>query len=249
MHPKGVLFDLNGTLLIYGDMDQAWADWLSAVNSHLQRLGLELSQRELESLCRGFFSCDEPIATDDGLTIYERRLQRLLSDLGATADAEELRSMADLSAAAWQHHVRVDPAAHELLSVLRRKVSLALVTNFDHPPHIDRILADFDLTDFFDTVTVSGSIGVKKPDPQILLHTLRMLDLEPEDTVFVGDAPEDIQAAVEAGVTPIHIARDPDADTAGRADYAAPRQSPDQQFLDCARVESLSQLRDLLAGL
>jgi hypothetical protein len=30
---QGVFFDLYGTLLIYGDMTAAWADWLSDLHS------------------------------------------------------------------------------------------------------------------------------------------------------------------------------------------------------------------------
>lgn len=247
MHPKGVLFDLNGTLLVYGNMEKAWADWLTAVEGHLEELGVPISRPDLEGRCQGFFSRREPDGSDDCLTVYERRLQTLLHDLGARGEARELRVMADQSAAAWQQHVQPDPEAHALLAELRREVSLALVTNFDHPPHIDRVLADFDMTDYFDTVTVSGAVGVKKPDPQILTLTLRVLDLEPQETVFVGDAPEDIQAAVEAGVTPIHIFRNPQSDV-GSADYAAPRRQSKPQLPDCARVSSLGELGALLAS-
>ena len=74
---KGVFFDLYGTLLIYGDMSAAWADWLSILHTGLVEQGLSISKEALGQSIDGFFTQPEPPYQADGLTIFERRLRVL----------------------------------------------------------------------------------------------------------------------------------------------------------------------------
>ena len=54
-----------------------------------------------------------------------------------------------------------------MLGELQGRYKLALISNFDHPPHVHRLLDELALRPFFDAVVVSGDVGVKKPDPAI----------------------------------------------------------------------------------
>ena len=40
----------------------------------------------------------------------------------------------------------------------------------------------------FDTVVISGEVGVKKPDPAIFRIALDQTGLQPQDVAFVGDS-------------------------------------------------------------
>ncbi|MFC1452257.1 HAD family hydrolase [Verrucomicrobiota bacterium] len=44
---KGVFFDLYGTLLVYGDMEAAWADWLRAFHESLRIFDAALEETGL----------------------------------------------------------------------------------------------------------------------------------------------------------------------------------------------------------
>ena len=53
--------------------------------------------------------------------------------------------------------------------------------------------------DLFDTVVISGEVGLRKPDAGIFALVLDRLGLEPHQCVFVDDLPRNVQAAVELG--------------------------------------------------
>ena len=73
---NGIFFDLYGTLLVYGNMDVAWSDWLSALHTQLRRHGLTRSIESLAKTCDQFFGKSEPIPRQHNLTVFEQRIQK-----------------------------------------------------------------------------------------------------------------------------------------------------------------------------
>ncbi len=55
----------------------------------------------------------------------------------------------------------------------------------------------------FDTVVISGEVGMRKPEERIYLHTCEQLGLEPEDCVFIDDLAHNIETAESLGMTGI----------------------------------------------
>ncbi|WP_374201578.1 HAD family hydrolase [Actinocorallia sp. API 0066] len=53
----------------------------------------------------------------------------------------------------------------------------------------------------FDTVVISGEVGMRKPGREIFRHTVEVLDLRPEDCVFIDDIAENIRTATDLGMT------------------------------------------------
>ena len=102
---KGIFFDLYGTLVIYNDNSKAWADWISTFYNCLLKHGLDISKESFEMKCNGFFGSDEPSDLSDGLTIYERRIQRLCRELSLELDKKELNYIANscLNAVSYTH--------------------------------------------------------------------------------------------------------------------------------------------------
>jgi epoxide hydrolase-like predicted phosphatase len=54
--------------------------------------------------------------------------------------------------------------------------------------------------EMFDVVVISGEVGMRKPEPEIFEHTLRLLDLRPEECVFVDDLAHNVAAAAALGI-------------------------------------------------
>jgi len=210
MKVKGVFFDLYGTLLLYGDMDAAWADWLSALHGHLVGRGLAMSRDSLASYCDGLFSRPQPSFCEDGLSLYERRLKALLcGELGLRLTHSEIGEAATASLTAWDKHSSLDPEAVPVLRALTADKVVALVSNFDHPPHIHSVVNDLGLKEFFDPMVISGEVGFQKPDPRIFQHALERTGLLPADVLYVGDSVEhDVEGALAAGIRPVLIRRD-----------------------------------------
>ena len=56
MSIQGIVFDLYGTLLVYGNMKEAGSDWLSTFYDLLKKQGLNISKDSFSYECDGFFS-------------------------------------------------------------------------------------------------------------------------------------------------------------------------------------------------
>jgi putative hydrolase of the HAD superfamily len=246
MEIDAVFFDLYGTLLIYGDMDAAWAAWLQALHDRLSGLGVAIDPRHLEERCDGFFGRPEPAGDGSDLTVYERRLKELCGELEIEVPVDEIRRMATETAAAWQRHVEVDPEAKPVLAELEQRMPLGLVSNFDHPPHVRTVLRDTGLLGFFDAVVVSGDVGVKKPDPGIFSPPLQELALNPARVAYVGDAPEDMIAAEMAGLFPILLRRQSGATWEDAADFRS-TSTPDDLRQSARGAVTVSSLKEVVA--
>ena len=230
MKIKGVFFDLYGTLLIYGNMSAAWSDWLSALYDCLRKHGLSMSKESFAQHCDSFFGRPEPASQNDGLTVAERRTQALCVDLGlALRSREILQETATTVPNAWQRHISLDPDTLPVLQTLKPKKTLALISNFDHPPYIYSLLSELGLAGFFDTVIISGEVGVKKPDPRIFALALEQTKLRPNEVVYVGDTLDDVQGARAAGLCPILIQRNIPNENSVILDFKSNQQSSESE--------------------
>ena len=54
--------------------------------------------------------------------------------------------------------------------------------------------------ELFDVVVISGEVGMRKPEPRIYHHVLELVDLAPNEAVFVDDLAANVTAAVEIGM-------------------------------------------------
>jgi putative hydrolase of the HAD superfamily len=246
--PKGVFFDLFGTLLVYGDMKAAWADWLKAFHLSLRPRGLALSEADFAGECDRFFGREEPARADDGFTVYERRIHHACVELGVRLARKDVARVANHTAAEWQKYVQLDPDASAVLQALAKDKVLALVSNYDHPPHVRALLRRHRLGRYFRAVVVSGDVGVKKPDPRVFDPALRETGLRPSEVVYVGDTEDDVAAARAAGIAPVLIRRLSDADTDG-ADFKS-NSAADQgngAHGPCDDVTTVRSLHELVA--
>lgn len=207
MKVEGIFFDLYGTLLVYGDMKSAWSDWLSALFENLKSYGLQKPKNTVATYCEGLLEKKIPKNTDKSLTLFERRIQGLTRDLGLDLGHKEIRETALSCIDAWQKYVSLDPEAPSVLETLKPKKSLALITNYDHPPFIYSLLSKLQLDIYFEVIVISGEIGVRKPDPLTFSPALKQTRLHPSKVIYLGDTAEDVQAAQAAGLCPILIRR------------------------------------------
>ena len=198
---NGIFFDLYGTLLVYENMDVAWADWLKTLHAQLRSRGFTLSIESLAKACDQFFSKSEPTPRQLNLTVFEQRIQNLCFDLKLNPTSEDIKEIANKVVNAWQKHISLDPEAHPVLHTLQQhSKKLALVSNFDHPPHAHSVLSKHGLTPYFDSVVISGEVGIKKPDPRIFDTAFEQTGMKPEEVIYVGDTEDDVKAARAAGI-------------------------------------------------
>ncbi len=99
------------------------------------------------------------------------------------------------------------PGTLAMLTQLKTRYRLGLVSNLTHAPAAWRILETLGLAPFFDTIIVSGQIGYRKPHPKIFHALLADLGVSGAQTAFIGDNLEaDVRGAQQAGIQPIWMA-------------------------------------------
>ncbi len=240
---KGVFFDLYGTILIYGDAQAAWADWLAAFYGRLTANGLSMPRGAFAEQCDGFFGKPAPPPQEDGLTVYERRVQAFAAELEVDLSELQIQKTADATIEAWDKYMSLDPEAKAVLSALRLNRTVGLISNYDHPPHVYLLLAKLGLAALFDVVVVSGEVGVEKPDPRIFEMAIQQAKLQPREVVYVGDTAADVHGALDAGLCPILIRRQGAATDREIGDFNVDQQPGGRVAVD--GVETISKLSDL----
>lgn len=197
--PAGVLFDLDGVLLRSEEV------WFRLVEEAGRRFrGTPVTRKEFtptfgqgtEADVKGFrFSCT-PAQLD---RYYAENFVRYAGEV-------------------W-----VDPDARPTLEALaKRKVRRAVVTNTT-TSLAGSLLARAELLDLVEMVACADQVAKAKPEPDVVLHALKGLNLQPADAWMVGDSRFDRMAAEAAGVRYIGL-----------------------RMEGAARIESLAQVVGLL---
>ncbi len=96
--------------------------------------------------------------------------------------------------------IRPYEGVEELLRELReRGAGLAVVTSKSRET-VEMAFRCIPIESCFDTVVTADDTERHKPHPQPLQLAMRRLDLAPDESVYIGDSPHDIEAGHNAGV-------------------------------------------------
>ena len=127
----------------------------------------------------------------------------ILAELGVA----EPDAFIDAEHEVWRSAYSVLASAEALLEALRaRNVKTGLVANaWPDPARVLRAdAAAFGFADRLDLMVFSEELGIRKPAPEIFLHAVRELDVEPEAAMYVGDdLVNDVQGAANVGMTTV----------------------------------------------
>ena len=139
--------------------------------------------------------------SEDFLRTYiGRQLLDLFQDLLPEMTREQIDQMiADYRRIYLARHhslTRPYPGVHEALAALPGRKSTATTKG---TPTTRSVLEQFGLLAYFDHV--QGTDGFPaKPEPDVILASLKVFDARPDDCLFVGDSPADMEAGRRAGV-------------------------------------------------
>jgi putative hydrolase of the HAD superfamily len=106
-------------------------------------------------------------------------------------------------------HVEVFDDVEPTFSELKNKgLKIGLVSN-GFQKDLDCVLGELDLKKWFDSVVCIDSCNCAKPNKEIFLFALEDLQINPNETVFVGNSIEqDYDGALAVGIRPFLIDRD-----------------------------------------
>ncbi len=187
--PRGLLFDLDGTLI------ESVPDIAASVN--------ELVQKEALA----------PFAVKDVRSMIGHGIAKLVERAFAARaiqlDGENLVAMTERMMAIYKDRLVEEtvllPGAYACLEAnAKARSKLAVVTN--KPEGFSRrILEHFGL-DKLVSVVVGGDTGpVRKPAPDMLLYAAKLLDIAVSDALMIGDSPADIDAAKAASMRSVAV--------------------------------------------
>ncbi len=102
---------------------------------------------------------------------------------------------------------RLYVGARKILEVLQDKYRLALVSNC--AIGTSDVINGLGLIEYFDCITLSYEVGVRKPDRRIYINALKCLKLEPDRCIFVADEISDLEGAREVGMKTMLVRQGP----------------------------------------
>lgn len=206
MTVKAILFDFGHTLMDFGRTEEALRGAYTVVRERLAHWVEDRSPPEVDELV-------ERIADEIDRMVERSYQERALEELdilalftdafatiGYSLPAELIREVAELDHDALVKSVRIEPDTLETLEKLKAEgYKLGLVSNVSQLPELLwRDIENLGIKRLMDGVAFSSEIGVRKPRPQIFLHTLTACDVAPGDAVFIGDRIVDDVAGAHA---------------------------------------------------
>lgn len=185
---RAVLFDLDGTVL-----DTA-PDLLRAIN-------VMRASRAL------------PLLPPEGFRLEISRGARAMLGRGlpefTDADTDVRSALVEEFLALYQDDVYRDtvlfPGMTEVMDALDAAgIAMAIVTNKPERMAVD-LLKAMGLTSRFPVILGGDSLAERKPHPLPALTACDQLDVDPRDTLFVGDDPRDIDCGRAAGCRTVAV--------------------------------------------
>lgn len=146
-----------------------------------------LSQREPEiknQIATAWQNMDSGKITLDGF-------MKALSDITGQSPAELFEEME--RGAALDHDVL------ELIRQLKPRYKIGLLSNAPSG-FLRDLLREHDLEQYFDTIVISSEVGLIKPQPEIFTHMLELMNVTPQDALFIDDNPHNIAGGEAVGI-------------------------------------------------
>ena len=208
---KAVFFDLDGTLC---DSDTAW----------------DIAQRDMFQLFQKHYpDVSEEALTEAWRTVHRELFQQLNAGKCSMAEVRDSRfqclfreldlptnsvmeEISDFFCSRYltSLHLYEDVAVLEELHAYH----VGIITNGAHDVHTDSQLSKVQhlgLSDRIQSLTISGEIGVRKPNLEIFKVACERASVLPEEAMFIGDSIQnDIVGANRAGMASVHINRTSD---------------------------------------
>jgi putative hydrolase of the HAD superfamily len=206
---RAILLDLMGTLIAYGDQEAGMRTARDGLYQALVGAGAMIPPEQFnEDWGTRLFA---PLALGEDIceTPFLSKIRRLCGWYDLPLGDEMVERAATACLATWDSSIYLPEDTMSAVNRLRLKYKLALVSNFDHPPFVWKLLRNTGLVEVLDPVIISGEVGVDKPDPRIFHLALEALGCAAEEAVFVGDSLEaDIAGSRAVGCRPVLIDRE-----------------------------------------
>jgi putative hydrolase of the HAD superfamily len=205
---KAILFDAAGTLFY---LTKTVGDHYAYVG---RKVGLDLNSQQLERAFHAGWqqmpqrSAIEGPREDDDKGWWRKLVGRVLEQVAPSLNEFDRDNFFEV---AYEHFAEsgvweLYPEVPEVLERLRPRFELAVISNFDG--RLRLILQHLGISKYFAHVFISSELGADKPDPEIFRRALKIMHLDANEVLHVGDDPErDWTAASAAGLSVFQLDR------------------------------------------
>ncbi|WP_277678221.1 HAD family hydrolase [Gracilibacillus dipsosauri] len=185
---KAVLFDLDGTLL---DRDASVRRFIDLQYDRFEHFLDSITKKEY---IERFLQLD-----NRGYVWKDKVYQQMIKEFEIIGISWEELLQDNISE--FKYSCIPFPHLIEMLEELKtRNIAIGMITNGRGQFQMDNIQA-LGIEKYFDSILVSEWEGMKKPNPNIFLKALQDLEVNPEESLFIGDHPEnDVIAATAVGM-------------------------------------------------
>lgn len=207
MDIKGVIFDINGTLV---DIltDEGMEEIFRAISHFLTYQGIDLNRWQIKEQYEKIMEeqrakSGEAFPEFDAVALWReliRRQRKALWPLSAGKLEQMPLFLAEIYRGISRQRLKLYPGVREVLEEWRGRYRLAVVSDGQSAWAIPEMRAT-GIDAFFRPIVISGDHGFRKPDPRLFQKALAGMRLKPGNVVFVGnDMYRDIYGAGRLGM-------------------------------------------------
>lgn len=91
-----------------------------------------------------------------------------------------------------------------LLPALKKSFKLYALSNYGKI-YFEMVRKKYDFFKLFDGMVISSHVGYLKPEKEIYLELIRRYGIAPEESLFIDDTPENVEAARELGFRAVRL--------------------------------------------
>ncbi|NLY47924.1 MAG: HAD-IA family hydrolase [Clostridiales bacterium] len=136
--------------------------------------------------------------------IYDSWFRADVGEISSLKIWEAIGFEGDLEAVekAYLDTIELNDGFMEFVTAARNRYKLAVVSN-DTSRWSRYLREKFDINKYFDVISISGDLGIRKPDERIFLLTAEKLGCSADDCIYIDDRRKNLNAAARLGMRPI----------------------------------------------
>jgi len=189
MLPKGILFDLDDTIIAYGEISRPlWKEVCNELSVENNELEPVLLFETIKKISHWYWS--DPERHRIGRSDLNRARRQVIEIVFKKLEIDDIplaHKIADTFQTRREEELYLFKGAFETIEYLYdNNVALAMMTNGEKEKQRAKI-EKFNLNNFFKVILIEGEQGFGKPDERVYKKALEGLGLNPEETWAVGD--------------------------------------------------------------
>ena len=205
---KEIFFDYGDLLFKCECNSQTLNRAHNMARNSLVKLGKDVKVEELDTAFQKILRGYQIEREKEGYPEWplKKIIKKMFLELSLDVDNQILTDIAEIYRLN-DHNSFPMPNIEKLLPSLAKNYRLGIISNCPHDSLIHE-LNSYNLLNFFDTITISCYVGVRKPNPKIYLTALKKANVSQANSLFVSHDELEIWGASRIGMNTYLIKQD-----------------------------------------